>query len=235
MRMKKILCLCLFASVVAGAQSAMAQKLSDAFIDIKEKQLRKSFPHLALLPIAAAPAAAVPDSVLSLISAEVKKLREKEDFTLLPPQETSAIETQFKDLYTNPQLAKNQEVISEHTIRELFHRHPVDGLVSVQVLPVAAPFVKDRAEWGGTTQKVEHRGDGLFGALTGKGYQGHIAASAIRIVISARSGKPLYNWMGGVELMMRRNGKKLEPLPTEELWQNDKRIIKAIKYALKPF
>ena len=34
---------------------------------------------------------------------------------------------------------------------------------------------------------------------------------------------------------MRRHGDKLEPLPVENLWQGEKRINKAVKYALKPF
>lgn len=232
--MKKILCVYLVLFAVCGAPAVSGQKLSDAFIDIKEKKLRKNYSQLALLPIVATPAASAPESVLQLISDEVQEILNDEDFELLPPQETQKIQAQFKALYPDPETAENQAAISEHTIRELFYRHAVDGLVSVQVLVVAAPFRKDKAEWAGTTQKVEHRGDGFFGAITGKDYEGHIGASAIRIVISDRDGKPLYNWMGGVEVMMQRNGEALEPLPKEDLWQSEKRVRKAVNYALKP-
>ena len=233
--MKKLLGCCLLLVCVALPAPLQAQKPKDAFLDIKEKTLRKEYSHLAMLPVIAAPAAAAPDAILELISSEVQKIMEKEDFTLLAPAETEAIRQQFRGLYANPDAAANQAAISEHTIRELFHRHPVNGLLSVQVLPVAANFRKDKAEWAGTTQKVESRGDGFFGTITGRDYEGQIAASAIRIVISDRGGKPLYNWMGGVEVMMQRNGEKLEPLPQEELWQSEKRVRKAVQYALKPF
>jgi hypothetical protein len=100
---------------------------------------------------------------------------------------------------------------------------------------VPAPFANDKAKWHGTSQKIEHEGDGFFGTVMGKDYGGHIAASSIRILISDRTRKIMYNWSGGVEVMMQRNGEKLEPLPRERLWQEEKRVEKAIELALKSF
>jgi len=219
---------------VFAAMPLQAQKLKDAFIDIKEKELRKEYANLAMLPVVATPAAGAPEEVLQLIEKEILEIMEDEDFQLLPAAATTAIRDQLTALYAVPGAADNEAAIAEHTLRELFFRHPVDGLLSVQVLPVGAAFRNDKAEWAGTSQSVESKGDGFFGAVMGTGYEGTIAASAIHVTISDRSGRLLYNWMGGVEVMMQRDGEQLEPLPPEALWQSQKRIRNAVKYALKP-
>ncbi|NND67916.1 MAG: hypothetical protein HKN19_10035 [Halioglobus sp.] len=232
--MKPIACLTILLLCVFSSASLQAQKLKDAFIDIKEKALRKEYSNLAMLPVVAAPAANAPDEIVALVAAEVREIMEDEDFTLLPSAEVTAIREQLASLYAVPGASMNEAAIAEHTMRELFYRHPVDGLLSVQVLPVGAPFRDDKAEWAGTSQKIENKGDGFFGTIMGTDYGGTIAASAILVTISDRSGRPLYKWMGGVEVMMMRNGESLEPLPKEELWQSQKRVRKAVSYALKP-
>jgi len=213
---------------------AYAQSTKDAYIDIKKKQFKKQFKYLAVSPLISPESIAMPDELKQVVSDAVLKKLGKAKIKVLNPEQVLAIHQQFAALYPNGLDDDNRDLIEEHTHRELFYQYPVDGLVSVQVMPVAAPFAKDKAEWGGTSQKIKHRGDGLFGALTGKGYAGSIAATAVRIVISNRQGKPVYRWEGGIEVMMQRNGKKLEALPVSDLWQKPKRVTKAIKYALKP-
>lgn len=221
-------------AVALLATPVYAQSTKDAFIDIKKSAFKKQFSHLAVMPVVVAPALGMPDEIEQLIIGEVLKKLKKARFTILPPPEFKSIQDQFSGLYPEATVDKNIAVITDHTVRELYFRHPVNGLVSVQVIPVAAPFANDKAEWGGTTQKIKHKGDGLFGAILGKNYGGTVGASAIRIVISDRQGKPVYNWSGGIEVLMQRNGEKLEVLPKESLWQNQKRVLKAVKYALKP-
>lgn len=228
-----LLTVCLFAAILITT-ATQAQKLSDAFIDTKERAFRKEFEHLAMMPVAVAPAAAVPDAIQKLISDEVLEILTDEDFDILDPQVAEAIQDKFVGLYPASTSGDSKVAIAEHAVREVFFQHPVEGLVFVNVLAVAAPFRDDKAEWGGTSQKIEHKGDGFFGSIMGNDYGGHIAASAVRIGIVDRSGKTVYLWSGGVEVMMQRNGEKLEPLPVESLWQNEKRVIKAVKYALKP-
>lgn len=230
--MPKLLSMLLLTTLLAAP--VQAQKLSDAFIDTKERAFRKQFVNLAMMPVVAAPSAALPAAIQQLISDEVLEILDDEDFKVLAPQQAKSIQDELAALYPASPTEADQAAIADHTVRELFFQHPVDGLVVVNVLPVAAPFRDDKAEWGGTSQKIEHKGDGFFGSIMGKDYGGHIAASAIRIAITDRAGKTVYYWSGGVEVMMQRNGDKLEPLPTEDLWQDEKRVIKAVKYALKP-
>ena len=224
----------LVVAIALLATPVHAQSTKDAFLDIKKSAFKKQFSHLAVMPVVASPALGLPDAMEQLIIGEVLKKLKKSRFTILPPTEVKSIQDQISSLYPQGTAKASIGLIMEHTVRELYFRHPVNGLVSVQVRPVAAPFANDKAEWGGTTQKIKHKGDGLFGAILGKNYGGNVGASAIRIVISDRQGKPVYNWSGGIEVLMQRDGEKLEILPMESLWQNQKRVLKAVKYALKP-
>ena len=221
-------------ALIMLAVPIQAANLNDAYVGIKKKNFKKKFSHLAVMPVIAVPAVALPEPMKQLITQEVLKKLTKSKFKLLMPQQVQLIQDRFTNLYPASEQQTHIAMIGDHTVRELFFRHPVDGLVSIQVLAVAAPFIKDKAEWAGTSQKVKHSGDGFMAAVTGKSFNGYTAASVIRVVISDRTGKPVYNWSGGIEVMMRRNGQKFEALPKDGLWQNEKRVLKAIKYVMKP-
>ena len=55
--MKKLSYLVIALFCVAVAAPVHAQKLKDAFIDIKEKTLRKEYSHLAMMPVVASSSA----------------------------------------------------------------------------------------------------------------------------------------------------------------------------------
>lgn len=232
--MKKHLLKTLLLCGLLATSSAAAQNLKDAYVGMKKKDFKKQFTHLAIAPLVAAPAVGLPDEMREMITQEVIKKFTKAKKKLILPDEVWQYRTQFVSLYPEGVNDKNRSAIEDHAYRELLFRHPIDGLVSIQVLPVAAPFNKDKAEWGGTSQTIKHSGDGFLGALTGKGYAGHIAASSIRVLVSDRQGAIVYRWEGGIEVMMQRKGKKLEALPMDQLWQNERRVSKAVRYALKP-
>lgn len=217
-----------------NASATQAQNLNDAYIGIKKKELKKRYKHLAMMPVVAAPVLEMPENLRAMVSDAVIKKLTKSKFKLVAPAETQAIKSQFSSLYSGELSPKVKATISEHTRREILFQHPVDGLVSVEVRPVAAPFLKDKAEWGGTSQKIKHKGDGFFGTIMGKDYGGHVAASAVTMRITDRAGNVVYNWMGGIEVLMERNGEQLEALPASSFWQKPKRVEKAVKYALKP-
>lgn len=230
----KALALCLVFGVMINVQSAHAQSTKDAYIGIKKKDLKKQYSHLAMMPVVAAPVLEMPENLRAMVSEAVVKKLTKAKFKLVGPEQTASIKNQFANLYSGELSPKVKATISEHTRREIFFQHPVDGLISVEVRPVAAPFMKDKADWGGTSQKIKHRGDGFFGTIMGKDYGGHVAASAITMRITDRAGNVVYNWMGGIEVLMERNGQELETLPTSSFWQKPKRVEKAVKYVLKP-
>ena len=228
-RLRIIILLCCLMTITAQAQSS-----KDAFIGVSKKELKKNYSQLAMMPLFVEPTLAMPDAYKKLILDEVLNKLKKSKFSLTPHQEYDAIQAQLSGLYASTVLASAQAAIDEHTTRELFFRHPVDGILSVEVIAVAAPFADDVAVWGGVKQKIKHRGDGFLGALTGRSYQGHVVASAIRVSITDRRGALVFRWLGGIELLMQRDGNKMEQLPPDKLWQKDKKVRQAIRYALKP-
>lgn len=225
-----IFLLTLCASVVTFAEQP---KPKEAFLQVKKSTLKKEYNYLAISPLIAAPAVAMPASVQKQVQEAVVAGLQKKGFKILPANNYQQIEQGFQNQYSSVS-AQNRDKVNQlikgHTYRELFFQYPVDGYISLGVLPVSASFRKNKAEWHGTSQKIKHKGDGFFG----KDYEGYIAASAIKMTISNRDGEPLYHWASGVEVLMSRNGRKLEQLPSAELWQDEKRIRKAIKYLLKP-
>jgi len=240
MNMTKRVLQFILASIISLSFIAYAQSTKDAFIDIKKKTLKKEYKHLALAPISVAQGLGMPAEVKTLIEQEMLKRLDKEGFEILPPSAVLEIESQFSQLLTqapatgDKQKAKQQAALRDHVYRELYYRYPVDGLVSVRVIAIGAPFQKDKAEWEGTSQKIKHKGDGLLKFITGKSYAGSIAASTIKVTISDRQDNPLYYWGGGIEVMMHRTKDKLEYMAPTDLWQDKKRITKAVSYSLKP-
>lgn len=230
----------LLISIVLVAIPLQAQSTKDAFIGVSKKELEKDYNHLVMTPIISATALALPASVEKLIEDEILKQFDKAGYEILPPSAFREIKDQFTALYqgaapaSDKDKAKRQRALSDHSYRELYYRYPVKGLITVQVVPIGAPFNSDKAVWDGTSQKIKHRGDGLLKMFTGKKYGGTVAVSSIKISISDRQGVPIYYWAGGIEVLMERNGEALEPLPSSKFWQDEKRVLKAVKYALKP-
>lgn len=232
--MTKIKLKILLLAIVLIALPAQAQNLKDAYAGTKKSAFKKQFKHLAVMPLVVEPSLKMPDEFKQILIDEVLKKFTKSKYDLLALNKVKEIQDQLSSLYPADASADAKAVVAEHTLRELFYRHPVDGLIKVKVLAVAAPFLKDKAEWGGTSQKIKHKGDGFLGAIMGKDYGGHVAASAVQVTIFDRAGKPVYNWMGGIEVLMQRNGQKLEALPAGSFWQKPKKVLKAAKYAVKP-
>lgn len=223
-----VLALCTVTLVVAEQP-----KPKDAFLLGKKSTLKKEYNYLAISPLVAAPALQMPEKIQAQVFQAVVEGLQKKGFKVLPVSHYQNIAQSFHDQYSSVSAENRDNVnklVKEHTYRELFFQYPVDGYISLGVLPVSAPFRKNKAEWHGTSQKIKHKGDGFFG----KDYEGHIAASVIKMTISSRDGEPLFHWASGIELLMSRNGSKLEQLPASGFWQDEKRIRKATKYLLKP-
>jgi hypothetical protein len=231
------LVLCMLATFVLAGH---AESTKDAFLGASKKELKKEYSYLAIAPLEVPAALKISDETRSTIEAEVIKRLEKEGFRILPPSAMQAIRDTMRELVglTGEPGESDLEKLSavrDHSYRELLLTHDIDAVVALRVRVVAAPFSNDKAEWHNTSQKIKHQGDGLMKFISGKSYSGTIAASSLQISIWDRSENPLYSWNGGIEVLMQRNGKALEYMPENAFWQDEKRIMKAIKLALKPF
>ncbi|MEZ5546921.1 MAG: hypothetical protein R3E74_04000 [Pseudomonadales bacterium] len=222
-----------------SANLSYAESSKDAFINIKKSALKKEYHHLAVAPLDAAADLKMPDSVKSMLEQEVVKRLKKEGFKVLSPQIMQDIRQQMNSLVGLAHQAGEEDpkklaAVLDHSYRELLLRHKVDGIVSLRVRAVGAPFMNDKAEWDGASQKIAHKGDGLMKFITGKSYGGTIAASTLKVSIWDRRETLLYSWGGGIEVLMQRNAKTLEQIPTSEFWQDEKRIKNSAKLALSP-
>ncbi len=226
-------------SLALVAQNGFAASTKDAFIGIKKKTLKKEYRYLAVAPLDASPALKMPDAVRRRMEEDIVARLKKEGFKVLPPEVMRNIRQHMRNLVAvgdNPgkEDAAKVAAVRDHSYRELMYRHPINGIVSVRVHPVSAPFMDDKAQWHGTSQKIKHRGDGLMKFITGKNYGGNIAASTLKIAIWDRQETLLYSWFGGIEVLMQRNAKSLEQIPPDQYWRDEKRIRNAVKLALKP-
>jgi len=230
---------CFFLGLVLVASGASAQSEKDAFKDIKKRELKKQYNHLAIVPLAAPPALKMPDNIKTLIETEVSARLEKEGFKVLPVSVMRDIRNHMRELMglsATPSESDTKKLVAllDHSYRELLLRHDVDGLVALQVQMVGAPFADDKAEWHGTSQKIKRSGDGLMKFIAGKKYSGTVAASTLRVGILDRTERTLYAWNGGIEVLMERKGKNLEYMAEDTFWQDKKRVEKAVRAALKP-
>ncbi|MCB1661705.1 MAG: hypothetical protein KDI24_13595 [Pseudomonadales bacterium] len=232
----KIILITLLSFTVTGHTAST----KDAFIGINEKTLKKEYRYLAVAPLEVAAALKIPDATRTSIESEIINQLEKEGFKILPPKVIQDIRDHMRQLVGLNDVTEENDVeklaaVLDHSYRELLLQHNIDGVVALRIRTVGAPFANDKAEWHGTKQKIKHKGDGLMTFITGKNYSGTIAASSLQISIWDRRENPLYSWNGGIEVLMQRNGKNLEYMPENQFWQDEKRIKKAIKLALKPF
>lgn len=226
-------------SLILVVPDTFAASTKDAFIGIKKKTLKKEYTYLAVAPLDAAPALKMPNTIRQQMETAIVERLEKEGFKVLAPDVMRNIREHMKTLVglgdnSDQKDTAKAEAVRDHSYRELMYRHPVNGIVSIRVLPVSAPFMNDKAEWHGTSQKIKHRGDGLMKFITGKSYGGNIAASSLKVAIWDRQENLLFSWAGGIEVLMQRNAKSLEPIPASQYWQDEKRIRNAVKLALKP-
>ena len=69
-------------------------------------------------------------------------------------------------------------------------------------------------------QNIEHKGGGQYG--------GNLPAMSLLVVFLERSGHPLYQGYGGLEVRVRRDEHKMVPLTPADLRRDPKRAKQAV-------
>lgn len=208
---------------------------------IKKKDFKKQVETIALAPPEALQQLSLPPATGRLIEQEISRVLSRKGYTVLPSSVFQKIRDTMKQQvggYKLPDGSDDLEkmrAVREHSHRELLFQHPVDAVLGIHVRLVAAPFEKDKASWDGITQKVQKSDNSLYDLMGGGKYSGNIGAASLRLSFWDRDENLLYSHAGGIELVMMRNGKLLEPLPTAGLLKDEKRIKSSVKIALKPF
>lgn len=234
-------CLALLLISCCALTSSPLYAASDDAYKINKRDFNKQVETIALAPPEAPDWMNMPDRVKTAIEQQITKALSRKGFKVLPSSELQKIRDTMQQQvggYQQPDGTPDPDkilAVREHSLRELLFRHPVDAVLGINIRLVAAPFENDKAEWDEITQKVQKTDDSLYDLMTGGKYSGNIGASSLRLSVWDRSENLLYSNAGGIELVMKRNGKKLLQLPAEQLFLDEKRIQSAVKIALKPF
>ena len=228
--MKAILAALIGCALVLPA--AAADKDSPFFID--KRDFKKQYKTIALGPVDADPMLQIPDSVRAIIEEEVTRHLQKRGYTVLPTSVVGDIrktmEAQvggFEDPETGRIDMAKMQAVRDHAYRELWFRHQLNAVATIRVSASSVPVENDNVKWDGTKQAVERDG-------RRKNYTGQIFVSSVSFAVYDQTNKLMYLNYGGLEVLMRRSGEQLVPLPPEQYFTDEKRIRKAAKIAISP-
>ena len=120
---KRIGWLCsLVLALILVSVPAHSQSTRDAYLGMKKSEFKKSFRHLAVLPLVSAPVLAMPDELIPVITTEVLNKLTKAKLTLVTPKQVQAIRDEFTALYPADKQQEHRAIIGDHLVREVFYR-----------------------------------------------------------------------------------------------------------------
>lgn len=237
---KRFLLILIAGGIFFLATVAEAAK-NDAY-KINKKDFKKQIETIALAAPDAPEWMNLSPQAVATIEQGISRALSRKGYTVLPSSVLQKIRSTMEQQVGGYMLADGEtpdlekmRVVREHSLRELFFQHPVDAVLGIRIKLVSAPFAKDKANWDQVSQKVQKSDNALYDLMGDGEYTGNIGASSLRLSFWDRRDNLLYSHAGGVELIMMRNGKRLERLSAEQLFKDEKRIKSAVKIALKPF
>ncbi|MCZ6643566.1 MAG: hypothetical protein O7F71_18485 [Gammaproteobacteria bacterium] len=207
---------------------------------IDKRTFKKTIKTLALAPAEASKTLAMPENIGYMLETEVANRLERMGYELIAVDNYRNIRDRMERqvggyAVTGSEAldADKMAAVREHAFREMLFRHDMDALVTIQVRHIGAPFENNKANWDGVDQKISTKTGGI-GELFGKGkYSGTTGASSLQISIYDRSDELLFSARGGIEVVMQLDGQSLAALPTEQLFLDEKRLLKSVRLALK--
>lgn len=224
-------------SLVSGAITAHA---ADSPYLVDKRTFKKNIKTLALAPAEAARALNMPDAIGRMLEAEVARRLDRMGFELIAVGNYRKIRDRMKQQVGGYAIPGSQELdadkmaaVREHSFREMLYRHDMDALVTIQVHYIGAPFENNKAKWDGVDQKISRKTGGIGELFGNEKYSGTAGASSLQISIFDRSYELLFREEGGIEVVMQIDGQSLAPLPTEQLFLDEKRLKKSVQLALK--
>jgi len=221
----------LFAVVLLAPFAATAADTEQPF-KIEKRDFEKTYKIIALAPPEAEPYLQFRDEVKAMLEQEVTARLKKRGYTVIPSSVLSAIRAEMTaqvggalDSKPGQTDAARQAAVREHSFRELWFRHQIDAVAIMRIRIFSVPMESDKVEWDGVSQSVEHTGGR-------EEYKADISVSSVAVAIYDSRDAPLYVSYGGIEPLMRREGKQLQPLPPEQLLRDEKKIRKAAQAAV---
>jgi len=208
---------------------------SPAFLGDPE-QFKLRVQYVALLPLQPRLPLVHSSEQLRSIESELQHQLEAAGYRVLPPEHGRAIRQRMlgevKRAGGGPLGADALAVVEDYSIRELLDEHGVDALIKPYLVVSSAELRGPVARWDGTRQRMLRMRDRLaVGAL-----RGSVPGLSLLVVITSRSGEPLYAQRSGIELLARfgLQGEGFHRVPEGELWQDPERLRTAVERALEP-
>lgn len=230
MKIVSNLCVMLFAFV--ATTSIAADDVSPFLID--KRDFKKQYKTIALSPVEAVASLKMPDAVAGMIEEEVTRHLQKRGYTVLPSSVLGGIRAAMEaqvggvhDPATGEVDSAKLKAVRSHAFRELWFQHAFDAVATIKIDVLKTRFEKDRAEWDGAKQKIEHEG-------RDRGYAGDIVVTSVSIAVFDSTDKLKYQNYGGLEVLQTREDALLVPIPAENFFSDEKRIRKAAQIALNP-
>lgn len=201
---------------------------------IDKREFRKQYKTIALTPVDAVATLKMPESVARMIEEEVTRRLQKRGYTVLPSTVLGGIRASMvaqvgglEDPETGLVDQAKLSAVRSHAIRELWFKHEFDAVANLEIDVLNTRFEKDRAEWDGAKQKIEHEG-------RDRGYAGNIVVTSVSIAIVDGKNELKYQSYGGLEVLQTRVDAQLMPIPAENFFSDEKRIRKAAQIAMEP-
>ncbi len=194
---------------------------------MEKRDFKKQFKTIALSPVDAAAALQMPDSVAAIIEGEVAEHFRKRGYTVVPSSVLAGIREKMATEVGGTEDALKAQAVREHSLRELWFRQRPDAVATIGVTMSRAQFAKDRAEWDGVKQRIEHNG-------RDKGYSGDIVVSSVAVAVYDMADRVKYINYGGIEVLQMREEAQLLPRPPESYFTDEKRVRKAAQIAMDP-
>ena len=225
-------CSLILAVCIAFSLPSWAADDDDPFL-INKRDFKKQIKTVALTPIDAPEVFEMPNSVGLMIEEEITQRLQKRGYEVIPSSMLQEIRDTMEIQvggYEIPETGQKDmarvQAVREHSYREMMFRHQMDAVALIRLSLVRADFENDRAEWHGSSQKVQSKGGGRF--------KGTIPASSVSLLVFDRSEELLFINSGGLEVLMSREKQQLVRIPVEAYFQDEKRIRKAAQKAVSP-
>ena len=175
----------------------------------------------------------------SIIDSMIDSAVRAQGFGVLPRDTVDAIQQRLADSLggvfdpvTGKRDTTRTEAI-ERAMRQALHgRLGADLWLRPFLMVDVVPFYGGEAKWRGASEKTGAMG-GVGGVLLGT-KSGKIPALTLAALVDDSSGKTIYTWGGGIQLLMKANGmaKKPTEVPPDQLLVDRVRMQSAVRRAL---
>jgi hypothetical protein len=237
--MRRFLQLCILVAVL-GACAGGPKVVDDVdpFYTPRE-DFKRSTRILALAEVHLPDGTPEPQGIREQFSTLIEQKLRKAGYTVVHPQRYATVWNQvetevggFADSLTGEPRSDALAMAMAETMQRLNADFEVDAVVIPAVTVVEAAFGGGRAVWDGIAQSVK-TGSPVKNFFAGSP-DGTLGALSLRVRIVTTTGDPLYEKLGGIQVLSLLEGKDFVLVPRDELLTDPERIENAVNIALDP-